>query len=118
MGAVKRGLAALACLAAVPCAAIAATADDVKALIDQGKAADAYALGKQHPEELGNPAFDFYYGVAAIDAGHAGEGVLALERYITNFPDNQQARLELARGYFVLGDDARAREEFDVVLKA
>src|SRR3954466_3017117 len=118
MGAVKRGLAAFAWLAALPCAAFAATADDVKALIDQGKAADAYALGRQHPEELGNPAFDFYYGVAAVDAGHAGEGVLALERYIANFPDNQAARLELARAYFALGDDVRAREEFDNVQKS
>jgi hypothetical protein len=43
--------------------------------------------------------------------------VLALERYIVNFPDNQNARLELARGYFVLGENARAREEFERVLK-
>jgi hypothetical protein len=100
-----------------PLAAIAAPADDVKALIDQGKAAEAYALGKKYPDQLGNPAFDFYYGVAAIDAGHAGEGVLALERYVANFPDNHAGRLELARGYYVLGDDARAREEFDGVLK-
>src|ERR1043165_9183158 len=109
----------LASLAAFawPLAVFAAPADDVKALIDQGKAAEAYALGKQHPDQLGNPAFDFYYGVAAIDAGHAGEGVLALERYVANFPANHAGRLELARGYYVLGDDARAREEFDAVLK-
>jgi hypothetical protein len=99
-------------------AASAAPADDVKALLDQGRSAEAYALGKKFPGELGNPVFDFYFGVAAIDTGHAGEGVLALERYIANFPDNLQARLELARGYFVLGDDARAREEFDLVMKA
>lgn len=96
----------------------AAPADELKALLDQGKAADAYALGKKHPEELGNPAFDFYFGVAAVDTGHAGEGVLAMERYTANFPDNQTARLELARAYFVLGDNARAREEFDAVQKA
>ncbi|HEX2565736.1 MAG TPA: tetratricopeptide repeat protein, partial [Burkholderiales bacterium] len=107
----------LAFMAALPISAQAATADDVKALVDQGKAADAYALGRQHPEELGNPAFDFYYGVAAVDSGHAGEGVLALERYVANFPDNQAARLELGRAYFVLGDDVRAREEFDNVQK-
>src|SRR5438270_14003913 len=112
-----RGLTALL-LVALPLCASAAVGDDVKALLDQGKAAEAYALGKQHPEELGNPAFDFYFGVAAVDAGHAGEGVLALERYIANFPENQTARLELARGYFVLGDNARAREEFDAVQKA
>jgi hypothetical protein len=98
-------------------AAIAAPADDIKALVDKGNSAAAYALGKKHPEELGKPEFDFYFGVAAIDSGHAGEGVLALERYTINFPRNVQARLELARGYFILGDDLRAREEFNEVLK-
>ncbi len=112
-------LLALACIfgAAFSGAALAAPADEVKALLDQGKAAEAYAVGKKYPDQLGNPDFDFFYGVAAVDAGHAGEGVLALERYISNFPDNREARLELARGYFVLGDDARAREEFSNVLK-
>jgi hypothetical protein len=96
---------------------LAAPADEVKALLDQRNAAAAYALAKQNPGEIGNPAFDFYFGIAAIDSGHAGEGVLALERYVVNFPDNREARLELARGYFVLGEDARAREEFNAVLK-
>ncbi len=95
---------------------LAAPPDEVKALLDKGNAASAYALGKKHPEELGNPAFDFHFGVAAIDSGHAGEGVLALERYVVNFPGNNAARLELARGYFVMGDDQRAREEFNGVL--
>ncbi len=95
---------------------LAAPPDEVKALLDKGNAAGAYALGKKHPEELGNPAFDFHFGVAAIDSGHAGEGVLALERYVVNFPGNNAARLELARGYFVMGDDQRAREEFNGVL--
>ncbi|MBV8030987.1 MAG: DUF560 domain-containing protein [Betaproteobacteria bacterium] len=109
---------AVALVCALPLFAAAAPADDVKSLLDQGKSAEAYALGKRYPEELGNPAFDFYYGVAAIDSGHAGEGVLALERYVANFPENSAARLELARGYFVLGDDARAREEFENVLNS
>jgi tetratricopeptide (TPR) repeat protein len=95
----------------------AAPADDIKALLDKGDAAAAYELAKKHPDELGNPAFDFYFGVAAIDSGRAGEGVLALERYLVNFPGNNQARLELARGYFILGEYARAREEFGEVLK-
>ena len=102
--------------AAVP--ALAAPADEVKALLDQRNPGAAYALAKQNPGEIGNPGFDFYFGVAAIDSGHAGEGVLALERYVINYPDNLEARLELARGYFVLGEDARAREEFNGVLKA
>jgi len=102
---------------AAPYSLLAAPADEIKALLDQGNSAEAYALAKKYPNELGSPGFDLYFGIAAIDTGHAGEGVLALERYIANFPGNQSARLELARGYFVLGDDARAREEFDAVLK-
>ncbi len=103
---------ALACLAG---AAFAAPADEVQKLLESGRSAEAYALGKKHPEELGKPGFDFHFGIAAIDTGRAGEGVLALERYIVQFPDNDRARLELARGYFVLGELLRAREEFEAV---
>lgn len=105
------------CLLAANSLLFAATADEVKALLDKGDAPGAYALGKKNPDQLGHPAFDFYFGVAAIDSGRAGEGVLALERYVVNFPENVNARLELARGYFVMGDDQRAREEFNEVLK-
>lgn len=106
-----------ALLAVATQAAISAPADEVKALLGQGKSAEAYSWGKQYPDQLGDPQFDFYFGVAAIDAGHAGEGVLALERYLLTFPGSNEARLELARGYFVLGDLVRAREEFEDVRK-
>jgi hypothetical protein len=95
----------------------AAPADDVKALMEQGKPAEAYSEAKKHPDQLGIPAFDFYFGIVAIDAGHAGEGVLALERYLLNFPENVSARLQLARGYYVLNDDARAHDEFEALRK-
>jgi hypothetical protein len=36
---------------------------------------------------------------------------------IVQFPDNDRARLELARAYFVLGELVRAREEFETVLR-
>lgn len=91
------------------------TVDEVKSLMEQNKPMEAYQLGRQHPEELGTPEFDFYYGIVCIDAGYASEGILALERYLLNYPTNARARLELARGYFVLGEDVRAREEFSNV---
>jgi tetratricopeptide (TPR) repeat protein len=94
-----------------------APADEVRSLLDQGRAREAYDLARRHPEELGKPEFDFYYGIAAVDSGRAGEGVLALERYIVRFPDNDRARLELARAYFVLGELVRARDEFERVLR-
>ncbi len=112
-----RFFAAFLLAAVFPIFACAAIPDEVKTMLEQGKAKEAYELGKQHPELLGDPVFDFYYGVAAIDAGSAGEGVLALERYVINYPENTSARLELARGYYVIGEDARAREEFSAVLK-
>jgi len=111
----RRPLAGL--LASLPLTLLAAPPDEVKALMEAGKPAEAYALGKQFPEALGDPTFDFFFGVAAIEAGHAGEGVLALERYILQFPDNVSARLQLARGYFALNEDARAREEFESLRK-
>ena len=95
----------------------AAPADDIKVLLAKGDAKAAYELGAKHADQLGIPAFDFYFGVASVDSGHAGEGVLALERYIVNHPGNREAQLELARGYFILGDYIRAREEFSAVLK-
>lgn len=96
---------------------LAATVNDVKALTQGGKASDAYTLGKEHPEAMGDPVFDFFFGIAAVETGHAGDGVLALERYILVFPDNTSARLQLARGYFILGEDSRAREEFEELRK-
>ena len=43
--------------------------------------------------------------------------MLALERYVVQFPANDRARLELARAYFVLGELLRAREEFETVAR-
>ena len=91
-------------------------ADEIRSLLEQNKAKEAYQRGRASPELLGDPTFDFFYGIAAIDAGHPGEGVLALERYILVYPNNGDARFHLARGYFILGEDQRARDEFETLL--
>lgn len=104
----------LAALLPIVCAnAFGAVTDDIKALMEQNKFAEAYQLGKQNPDQLGDPLFDFYYGITALDAGAPGEGVLALERYTLSYPDNRNARFNLARGYYILGEDQRARDEFE-----
>lgn len=102
-------------LLACSCTVLAQGSDELRALLDRGQSAQVYALGKSHPERLGEPDFDFYYGVAAIDAGHPGEGVLALERYLAYQPDNTAARLQIGRGYFELGEDDRATETFQAL---
>lgn len=109
------GMVALS-LAAMAAPVLAAPADDIKTMLDRGQAVEAYRFGKARPDQLGSPVFDFFFGIAAIDAGHPGEGVLALERYLLNFPDNRSARFQLARGYFVVGEDQRARDEFEALL--
>ncbi|MES2939096.1 MAG: outer membrane beta-barrel protein [Pseudomonadota bacterium] len=93
-------------------------ADDIKNLLLQGKDKQAYELGRAAPERLGEPAFDFYFGIAALNAGAPGEGVLALERYLLQFPDNRSAQFQLARGYYILGEDQRARKEFEALAPA
>src|SRR5258708_13433606 len=82
----------------------AAVADDVRGLHEKGRAQEAYELGTRNQDRFGDPAFDLAFGMAAIDAGHAGPGVLALERYLLAYPASTNALLELGRGYYHLGD--------------
>ena len=81
-------------------------------LVDQGNMEQAYELGKADRDSYGEAKFDLLFGIAAVESGHVGEGVMALERFVIENADNVPGRLQLARGYFLLGDDARARQEF------
>lgn len=91
--------------------------DDLRELVEEGEFDEAYRLAETHRAELeGHALFDFYYGVAALASGHHGEGIFALERVIMQRPGFHRARLELARGYFLIGEDRRAREHFETVL--
>ena len=99
-------------------AAHAAPGDDVRRLVEQGRSEQAYVLGAQHAELRGIPEFDYYFGIAAIDAGHAGEGVLALDRVLARRSHDSSARMQFARGYLALGDDVRARQELERALES
>ncbi len=93
-------------------------AAQVDELRKQGKAKQAYELALKYRNDLeGEPKYDFAYGMAAIDAGKLSEGVLALERVVLTTPKNTLAHLELARAYFLLKEDTRSRQEFEIVLK-
>lgn len=105
--------------------ALAGTAvanDDVtliKQLFEAGQSVEAYELGLELQSELeGNPQFDYYFGAAAVDSGDASQGVFALERTLIQQPNNQAARLELARGYYELEEFQRSRKEFETVMAA
>lgn len=90
----------------------------LKSLFDSMKRKQAYAYARHHlPEMEGDPFFDYLYGVSAIDSGDANEGVFALERVLVSYPGDLVARLELARGYFVLQEYAQSKDAFEIVLK-
>jgi hypothetical protein len=109
---------AIAAAAACSCVlAFAQSSAELDALIAAGKPEAAYQLARKSLERLGQPEFDLSFGIAAVHSGHAAEGVLALERFMLLNPRHEAARLELARGYFLLGDDARAREEFELAAR-
>jgi hypothetical protein len=96
----------------------AAPLDELRAMVESGRSEEAYAAYCADPDVTTRPqGFDLWCGVAAVDLGRAGEGVLSLERYVLEFPDDLRGRLELARAYFQAGDNVRAREEFEAVAK-
>ncbi len=91
----------------------------LQSLFDNYKRGQSYEYARQYQSEMeGDPYFDYFYGVSAIDTGHASEGTFALERVLLVFPDDQVARIELARGYFNLQEYSLARETFEAVLKS
>ncbi|WP_415903079.1 surface lipoprotein assembly modifier [Neptuniibacter sp. QD29_5] len=97
---------------------VADTVTDLKNLVDQGKYDQAYQLALTHLDGLeGDPAFDMQYGVAAIDSKRVSEGVFALERVIFLEPNNSLAKLELARGYYLLNQFEKAKQLFLQVKK-
>jgi len=107
---------ATAALALCAAAAFAAPVDDLRALVEAGNSAEAYARCATMDVDA-EPRTDLWCGIAAIDVGRAGIGVFALERYVLRYPDDPRGRLELARAYFYAGDAPRARAEFDAVAK-
>lgn len=90
----------------------------LKSLVDKRDFKTAYSYAIKHLEENeGDPEFDYLFGMAAIDTGEISKGIFSLERVLIVQPNNHVARLELARAYFLLGEDLRARQEFNTVLK-
>ena len=89
----------------------------LKSLHEAGNSQEVYRYASEYKDNYeGDPHFDYYYGIAAIDNGYTSDGVFALERTLSAQPSNHSARLELARGYFILEEYARARNEFEKVI--
>ena len=81
--------------------------------IQAGQPADAYALLASREAEFGGDAsFDYLYGIAALDSGHAADAAFALGRVVAAEPAFDGARMELGRAYFDSGDYESAHVQF------
>ncbi len=86
-------------------------------LVTRGRYEEAYNFAIQNLDEYeGDPNFDFLYGLAAMDSGHATESVFALERIAYTYPDEQRVKLELARAFYMTNNLPAARQLFNEVL--
>ncbi len=92
------------------------TLDQAKQLLQQKNPKAAFELlAPLAAQRAGEIEFDYLLGIAALDAGDAQQAVFALERVLAVNPNYLQARAEIARAYFVLGERDNARREFEAV---
>jgi tetratricopeptide (TPR) repeat protein len=66
-------------------------------------------------QRAGDPEFDYLLGIAALDSGRATQAIFALERVLAVNPAHARARAEIARAYFLVGETAAAKREFESV---
>jgi outer membrane protein len=93
--------------------------EQAKRLLGGRDATRALALLLPHEaERAGDPGYDYLLGIAALDAGDPQRAVFALERVLAVTPNDLQARAEIARAYYVLGERQNAQREFRTVRAA
>jgi hypothetical protein len=84
-----------------------------------GKVKQAYQLMQKHADDnAGLFEYDYLLGQLAMDSGKPVEAIFVLERALDQRPNFAPARAELARAYFIIGENKAARNEFEKVQKA
>jgi len=90
--------------------------DRARRLMQQNNPQAAYQLlDPLESKRAGEVDFDYLLGVAALDSGHRERAVFALERVLAVNPNHAQARAEIARAYFEMGEKENAKREFENV---
>jgi outer membrane protein len=67
-------------------------------------------------ERAGDINYDYLFGVAAVESGNPTRGAFALERVLAQDPANKDARAEMAKAHFMLGETESSKAEFNNVL--
>jgi hypothetical protein len=86
------------------------TVRQARELLASKRPREAYELlSAQEVQHAGEVEFDLLLGAAANEAGEFTRAIMALERVMSSEPGNTQARAELGRALYAVGDRKAAR---------
>ena len=89
-----------------------------EALVRAGRYAEAYQLLEPLEDKLaGDVKYDYLLGRSALETGRPSQASFIYERILAVEPNFVGVRLEMGRAYLALGDYARAKLEFETVLR-
>lgn len=89
-----------------------------ESLVRAGRYAEAYKLLEPHEDRLaGDLKFDYLLARSALEIGQPSKASFIYERILAVEPNFIGVRLEMGRAYLALGDYARAKLEFETVLR-
>ncbi|OQW69612.1 MAG: hypothetical protein BVN34_04710 [Proteobacteria bacterium ST_bin12] len=88
-----------------------------EALIRKGDFKAAYLLLEPLEDtRAGDINYDYLFGFAGVESGNVTRGAFALERVLAVDPNNKDARTEMAKAHFLLGERQASKAEFNNVL--
>jgi outer membrane protein len=65
----------------------------------------------------GDTDYDYLFGLAGVESGNVTRGIFALERVLAVDPADKDARAEMAKAHFMLGETEASKNEFNNVLQ-
>jgi tetratricopeptide (TPR) repeat protein len=91
---------------------------EADSLIRQGNFSAAYQLLEPlEATRAGELNFDYLFGISAVESGNATRGAFALERVLAQDPNHKDARAEMAKAHYMLGETDASKAEFNHVLQ-
>lgn len=89
-----------------------------ESLVRAGRYAEAYTLLEPYEDRFaGDMKFDYLLARSALESGKPSKASFIYERILAVEPNFVGVRLEMGRSYLALGDYARAKLEFETVLR-
>lgn len=108
----------ISALCALPLAATADEVADAEALVRAGRYQEAYRLLEPlEDSRAGDLKFDYLLARSALETGNPSKASFIYERILAIEPNFVGVRVEMGRAYLALGDYARAKLEFETVIR-